>query len=425
MGDVSLRQGGRIYFGWWMLLFGFFLMAIGYAGVLNISSIFVVPVTSQLGISRSAFLFYTTVMMLSAVVFMKVYSVQMGKGGRHLQGIVLINALLMCAAYIGFSRATQMWHFYLCAIALGSGFAGLSTQPVSILITNWFGGQVKGRVMALAFTGSGVGGMLLAPLISAVMERYGWRQGFFVLGLLYIILLVPIGLFLEKSRPEERGFSKMGQTSLESAAGEETGLHYDQAKKTPYLWIVVAALFLIVLGSGAFISNAAAYYQECGFTQGQAAAFTGYMSGMLIIGKLACGYLCDRKGALFGTVVCFLLFALCFFMLFLLPLFPLLIWGIILSFGFGCGAITTLPPLWVTSLFGEKDYSKILGVITMASNLSVAIAGLLAARVFDLSQTYQYYWLFSACGAVGTTLLLVVAFRKKAAAVTGNPDYLL
>lgn len=422
MQRMRLRQGGRIYFGWFVLLYSFLLMAVGYAGVLNVTSVFIIPVTSALGISRSGFMFYTTIMMLVSVGFTKCYSVLMGRGVSHIRRIVVLNCILMALGYGGFSRATELWHFYLCAILLGSGFSGLNTQPASILINSWFGGRVKGTVMAIAFSGSGVGGLILAPTVDAVMQSFGWRQGFVVLGLLYLIILLPPAFFLIRDNPQAHGFQKMGVDESEQLGGTPVGRTYQQALHSRDFWVLVTGLFILVLGSGALISNAAAYYVECGFGRTEAAAYTGYMSGMLIVGKIGCGILCDKKGKQFGTAVCFGLFALCFLLLVLLPepsLFAyrrVIMWGIVVTFGFGCGSVTILPPLWVSHFFGEREYSAILGVVTMVSSLSVAIAGLLAAWVFDLTQTYRYYWLADVMFALIAIALVMTAFQLHRAA---------
>ncbi len=411
MENIGLRQNGRFFFGWLILLFSFLLMAVGYAGILTVSSIFVVPVTGALGCTRSGLMLYVTVMTLSSVLFARVYSPWMGRGQKALRWILMGNALAVFLAYLGFAAARQLWQFYLLAPLLGSGFAALNTLPVSILLTNWFGGRIKGTVMALAFTGSGLGGLVLAPVLSLVLEQFGWRQGYVLLGFLFLVIIAPLSFFFSQTSPEAMGFTKMGMRREEAALPQ--GLSYEEAKRKPYFWLVVFGFFLIVLGSGALIAHAAAYFKDCGLTAAGAAAFTGYMSGMLTIGKPVCGILCDRKGIPPGVFICFGLMTLCFLQLAFMARFPFLIYGVITCYGFGFGAITTLPPLIVTELFGERDYGKILGFITMAVNLSLAVAGFLAGWIYDKAGTYFPYWVFTTLGAAVTTLLVLWAFRLK------------
>lgn len=408
MDKIGFKQNGRFYHGWVILVFCFFLMAIGYAGILSISSVFIVPITRDLGYSRSSFMLLSTIMMLSAVVFAGFYGRAMEKG--PIKPWIVVNLIAVFLAYNGFSFATELWHFYLLAIVLGSGFSSLSTLPVSILINKWFGGKMKGTVMAIAFTGSGFGGMLLTPFINAIIETHGWRHGYFILSLFFILILLSFTMVTGLGTPESKGFQKMGQTDAEGIEGTKAGLSYAQATHKLSFWIVLLALFLIVLGSGALISTSAAYFVECGYGSSAAAQFSGLMLGMLSIGKLFCGYICDKGSARNGIVGCFGLFSLCFLFLFLLPNCPALIYPIIISFGFGAGAVTIAPPLLVTNLFGEREFGTILGALTMSINISVAIGSFLASAIYDLSHSYAPYWLFAAIATMVASCLLYIAF---------------
>jgi len=408
MDRISLKQNGRLYYGWYILILSFLYMAIGYAGILSISSVFIVPVTTDLGYSRSSFMIVSTIMMLSSVFFAGYYGKSMEKG--NIKRLIIINILAVFLSYSVFSFATKLWQFYLLAVILGSGFSSLSTLPVSILLNKWFGEKIQGTVMAVAFTGSGFGGLMLIPMINSIIETYGWRYGYMALGLLFVIILLPFTSITWLGSPESKGFKKMGQPDAEGIEGERNGLTYKQAQKTPYFWIVLAALFTVVLGSGALISISTAYFIECGYGAASSARFSGIMLGMVMLGKLLCGFICDKCSVQTGVVGAFAIYAVCFLCLYLLPICPMLIYPIIITFGFGAGAVTIAPPLLVTNLFGEREYGTILGVFTMFINISVAVGSFLASAVYDLTHSYAPYWLFSAIGTLVATGLIYLAF---------------
>lgn len=411
MEKISIKQNGRLYYGWFILMLCFLYMGIGYAGILSISSVFIIPVTSDLGYSRSSFMIVSTIMMLSSVIFAGFYGKSMEKG--NIKKLIVINILGVFLAYCIFSSATKLWQFYLFSILLGSGFSSLSTLPVSILLNQWFGGKIKGTVMAIAFTGSGFGGLLLTPLINWIIEMQGWRHGYLILGLLFLIVLLPLTMISALGSPESKGFKIMGQTDTEVIQVERQGLTYGQARRTSYFWIVLAALFIIILGSGALISISAAYFVECGYSTSSSAQFSGFMLGMLAVGKLFCGFICDKGSAKNGVVGCFAIFSICFFFLYLLPTCPKLIYLIIITYGFGAGAVTIAPPLLVTNLFGERDYGTILGAFTMSINISVAVGSFLASAIYDFTSSYALYWLFSALGSLAAACLIYIAFTYK------------
>lgn len=411
MDKIAWKQNDRIYHGWFILMLCFLYMALGYAGILSISSVFIVPVTSELEYSRSSFMLVSTITMLSSVVFAGFYGKAMEKG--NIKRLIILNTLGVFLAYSIFASATMLWQFFLGAILLGSGFSSLSTLPVSILLNHWFGDKVKGTVMAIAFTGSGIGGLILTPLISSIIELHGWRHSYFTLGLFFLLIMLPCTIITSLGLPETKDFQKMGQANVNDLLEPRAGLTYLQAKKTPYFWMTLTALFVIILGSGALISTSTAYFVECGFSPSSSAQFSGLMLGMLAIGKLFCGFICDKGGVKKGVLGCFLIFSLCFFLLFLLPRYSILIYPIVITFGFGAGAVTIAPPLLVTNLFGEQDYGTILGVLTMSVNISVAVGSFLASAMYDLTHSYTQYWLFSSIGAIVAALFIYVAFTMK------------
>lgn len=412
MHQINTKETIPSYQRWLVLILCFFLMAIGYSGILSIGSIFVVPVTSDLGYSRSSFMLFSSIMMLSSVVFAGLYGKTMERG--NIKHILIMNMVAVFLAYFGFSKATALWHFYFCAVLLGSGFSGLSTLPVSILINRWFEEKVRGRIMSIAFTGSGLGGMLLIPFIGSIIESHGWRQGYFILGLCFLCFLIPLTLVIKLEANNSRFSSQYSNDkSRTQHTATKEGLTFPEARKTRYFWFVITALFIIILGSGALISTSAAYFSECGYSASQSAHFSGLMLGMLCIGKLLSGYVCDKYNPKIGIVSFFATFSLCFLFLFLLPNYPSLIYPIIITFGIGAGSITIAPPLLVSSLFGEKDYGMLLGVLTMSVNISVAIGSLLASTIYDITSSYTPYWLFSTFGSIISTSFIYISFSMK------------
>ena len=49
MNKVGLKQNGRFYYGWVMMVVGFLMMLFAYVGSISITSVFVIPVTEGLG----------------------------------------------------------------------------------------------------------------------------------------------------------------------------------------------------------------------------------------------------------------------------------------------------------------------------------------------------------------------------------------
>ena len=75
---------------------------------------------------------------------------------------------------------------------------------VSVIISNWFTLK-RGLAVSIALSGSGVGGVLLSPVTSAVIASYGWRVAFLVLAAICLVAALPVTLAAFTTRPSDKG----------------------------------------------------------------------------------------------------------------------------------------------------------------------------------------------------------------------------
>lgn len=411
MRNIQLKQNGRFFFGWWVVVLGLLLMMFAYVGFVSLTSVFVLPVTEALGFQRGDFMTYLMILSLACVVASPIIGKQMGKGNIKL--FLVLACILGFAGYLGFSRASELWHFYLCAIVLGIGFAGTAPMPVSILINSWFGGKIRGTATGIAFIGSGLGGMVLAPILNTVIANYGWRTGYITLGLVYLVILIPFVLAFANKNPESKGFHRMGETESETKnIGEKEGLTLNEAVKTTSFWLAAISVVFVILASSALLANSIAYFVQCGIDAGKAASLHGFMLGSLIIGKPLAGWFTDRVGIKISAVVTCLLFACTFLMLYIMPLSAaVLVYLVILCYGLGGPTITVIPPLMVNGLFGEKDYGAIVGIMNTATSIGGAFGGMVAAKIYDATGSYSMFWLAAIVSVIFAAILRVLAFK--------------
>lgn len=405
MNKVGLTQNGKFYYGWVLMVIGFILMSLAYTGSISITSVFVIPVTEHFGIDRGAFLLYQTILTLTAILVTAYFGKRMARG--RLKLIVVISALVAVIGYLIFASAKSLYWFYFGALFIGVGFTNCTVLPMSIVLNNWFGGKVRGTVMGFCFVGSGIGGLILLPILNAVITDSGWRTGYVILSCMFGVVALLALLFLVKT-PEERGFVRMGETAAETKALEEsTGMTIREALKTPMLWLILPTATLMVFGSSAMLFNSAPFFIECGFSTQKAALVASFNLGMLALGKIFIGYISDRLGTRFGAILSGAVFGLAFLSLALMPLNPgVFVFGAVICYGIGGGGITVCPPLLVNALFGEKDYGNIVAAMNMATNLGGAIGGTVAGLIFDITGSYVTFW-----GIAASMMVLVVIFR--------------
>lgn len=412
MNKVGLKQNGRFYYGWVMMVVGFLMMLFAYVGSISITSVFVIPVTEGLGVDRAQFVMYQTILTVCSVIVTAYFGKRMAQGNIKL--IMVISALCSVAGYVILANAGSISWFYVGAVLLGVGFSNCTVLPVSIIINNWFGGKIRGTVMGFTFIGSGLGGLILLPVLNAVIQSSGWRMGYYTLAALFVLVAL-ISLFTIVKKPEQKGFSRMGEMEGESSVEEEkTGMLMKEALKTPMFWLVASTATLTVFGSSAILFNSAPFFIEVGFSAEKAAMIASFNLGMLAVGKVVIGFLSDRLGTKFGSVFAALIFGLQFVCLALMPLNPgLFVWGAVICYGIGGGGITVCPPLLVNALFGEKDYGNIVAAMNMATNLGGAFGGMIAAAVYDITGSYIVFWWMAAVAMGLVMVIRVICFQMR------------
>ncbi|MCF0230490.1 MAG: MFS transporter, partial [Parasporobacterium sp.] len=284
MKDIQLKQDGRYFFGWAVVLLGFILMLLAYVGCVSLTGIFVIPVTETLGIDRGPFMIYMTILSLVCVVASPILGKLMNKGS--VKKWLAVGCVSGTIGYVIFAFSTSLTGFYIGALFLGICFAGTAPMPVSILINSWFGGKIKGTATGIAFVGSGLGGMILSPVLNAAVMSGGYQAGYFVLAGVYLIILLPLSLLLAVKSPEDKGFRRMGEVEEEKLAdnaSEKRGLTTKQAMATPEFWLALVSCVLVVFASSAILMNDIGYYVECGIDATKAASYHGLMLGALLI----------------------------------------------------------------------------------------------------------------------------------------------
>src|SRR5947207_15276304 len=94
----------------------------------------------------------------------------------------------------------QRWQLYLTlGVLVGGGGNCLGYTGQSLYLPNWFVRR-RGLAMSIAFSGVGIGSIVLLPWLQALIARAGWRAACWALGLPVLGVRVPPNL-VRKRRP--------------------------------------------------------------------------------------------------------------------------------------------------------------------------------------------------------------------------------
>lgn len=69
MNKLRLRdERGRVYYGWYVLIMCALVGTFIYNGIISVSGVFILPVTTELGIPMGAFSFYISILSVANIV---------------------------------------------------------------------------------------------------------------------------------------------------------------------------------------------------------------------------------------------------------------------------------------------------------------------------------------------------------------------
>ncbi|NMS91217.1 MFS transporter [Clostridioides difficile] len=411
--NISNSQKG-FFRGWLVVFAGLILMISVYGIVNNCASLFIKPVTEDLGFSRSEFSLYYTVIALSTMVI----ALFMGKLAKKfkLKNIMLVGCVLAGIGYIGYSYANSIYVFYLMSIFSGLGLGMTTLTPLSIIISNWFV-EKRGLALGLTFMGSGVGGMIFNPMANYIILNYSWRQSYLVLGIIILVTTIPIVLIFMSEKPSDKGllpygYSDSSENVLDNSA---KGIMLGDAVKTKIFWIMVVGLILITIIAMGVQMHIASYLTDIGYSPTFAASVISINMGVVILGKILLGYVFDKVGCEKGVIFVGLQVFLGVLALLFASKYPAII-VFIICWGIGNCMGTIVPALITSEIFGKRDYSTIVGVVNAVVLLGAALGSAVTGKLYDMSGGYTLAWmtyLVLTVIMVGLILISLVLGKKK------------
>jgi len=326
--------------------------------------------------------------------------------------IMLIGSICVGGAFMIYSFANTLSHFYIISVFAGVGVACTTLVPISILITNWFK-KKRGLALGLAFTGSGFGGLLFNPLTNWIILNYGWRKAYLLLGALVLVIAITIVFFIIADHPSKKGLIPYGmnEETKKSSKTQLTGLSLSEAMKTSYFWLLVTGLLIAGVQLGGIQMHIPAYLTDIGYSSTFAANIVAVFMGVLMVGKLILGIIFDKFGLKGGIIYACMALILCTLALLGAKTVPMTILFAAL-FGLGNCMGTVAPPLLTAEFFGQKDYGTIVGIVNVFGMFGMAVGPTLSGKIYDAAGSYALAWKIYLVLAVVMLLILLASITK-------------
>ncbi|WP_284285369.1 MFS transporter [Alicyclobacillus fastidiosus] len=211
--------------------------------------------------------------------------------------------------------STTYGFLLISRILLGIGEAILWVVSTKFS-ANWFNKKEVSRAQSLWFIGNTLGPAIGAPLIVAVMAG-SWRNAFFMLAALSLIIAMPMFVFFTRNTPNEH-FAANEEEIAYIETGKESGITHEEresitifTRKWRYWLIVVAHVSFgyVFFGLSFWLPTYLKTIRH--FSASSMAGWTSVSWIFGVVGALLAGYIIDRsKQASILGIVCSVLGAI-------------------------------------------------------------------------------------------------------------------
>lgn len=204
------RRQPVLFYGWYIVAVGFLSHMVFAFHLSSTLSVFLKPLTEELGVSRGVFsLMRSGEIVVTATIAPFVGSLVDRYGSRWL---VTAGALGAGIGFILLGRVNEFWQFLLLRwtlVAVGGVF--MCTLVFTVTISRWFV-KKRGRAIAIASLGQGFSKVFIPLLVATLLVSFGWRQTWHVFGVTTLVLVVVPAIVFLRRTPEDMGLTTDGIT---------------------------------------------------------------------------------------------------------------------------------------------------------------------------------------------------------------------
>ena len=439
------------YYGW-VIVANTVIVSFSTRAVMAVAvlSVFVVPMTSDLGWSRGLFSGAVSLGGLAAVVTAPLIGRWVDRYGAGV--LIAASSVITGVCAVGLAFITLPWMFYSLYVPGRMTFSGPLELGIPTAISNWF---IRRRPLGLAVDTVAKGaGLSVMPLVAQfIIIGWGWRTSWAVIGLLCLAVgVIPCLLFIAR-RPEDLGLepdpapktSPVSETASASGRGNaaapsgntnpnasssggaspspgpgaaagianlnaatETNLTLAEALRTRAFWLVCGFAAMNYMSQGGISLHQVPHFIHQGIAAPLAALTASIYAFAQIPGGLFWSALARRVPVRFLLAAAALLIAAGSLGISVSSTFvtAMATSGLM---GFAVGGLHLLVRLTWADYYGRQHLGSIRGVTLSAQVSGQAMGPVIAGFMFDYTDSYQLPFWFFAAGVLLAGLLALAA----------------
>ena len=389
-------SGSKRFYGWISLAMAGLVMFL-FMGIFFISfGIFLPILCKEFGWSRGAVSGAFAVAMVIAGILGPFAGIFIAKYGPRRS--IIIGNILFALGFLVLAFQKELWHLYAgFGVIAGLGYSFGGFLPAVTIANNWFL-RKRSMAMSMVYSAGGIGGLVLAPAVMAIIGSVGWRSAYLILSAIVVVFMVVIpGIFI-RNKPEDLGQVPDGAVALETAKAKSSAplrkVHttpvdftLGEAVRTRALWLVIFTSVVFMFTMNMIATHQIAFLETIGVVGMVAATAMGIFSGIQVVGAVAFGVSGLRYNMWPLTVICTVVATIGMALaLVTKSLSMVFVYNIVL--GIGIGGFFTGNLGIPSSYFGRTNYPKIVGIAIPFATILGSAGPLVAGAMYDKTGSY-------------------------------------
>ena len=384
----------------WMLSLG---QLVSWGLVYYTFPLFIVPMTQELGWSRSAmFGALSAGLLVAGLCSIPVGAwIDRGHGRKLMTGGSLLAAVLLFV----WSRTDSLPVFYALWIGLGACQAVILYEPAFAVITRVYGPRYKQAILLMTFLG-GLASTFGIPFTQPLIERIGWRPSLEILAAIMVAVAVMHWLFVPGPKDEAIPIA----AAKPHVEGTKRKSPLAAAVRVPAFWGLVVAFAGYGLAFSAMSFHLIPLLDDRGVPIAVVMAIIALIGPMQVVGRVL--LMAGQRHITTIQLGAMIYFAFPVSMAMLAAgisdVYGLILFAII--YGVANGLVTILRGMSVPEFIGPEGYGVVSGALTMPTNIMRAVGPLAASLAWSAFGGYTpVLW-----GLAGIMLVAALGFAAAA-----------
>ena len=419
-----LRDTFPIYYGWIVVAASSTVVFARMAPAITTLTVLIFPMSQELGWSRTLIAGSVSAGAIASLVMSPVVGWAIDRFGTR--PVLVLSVLALGVAMLSLAWAIIPLTFYIAFAAGRVVFHTSAPIGVSTVASRWFI-RKRGQAIGVIFLIGAVGGIAYTMVASLVVENYGLKTTWIVIGLMVLLISVAPSLFFVAERPEDIGLlpdgdepevtpgngeapipDRSGVKGNSLLEGDHDSWLLSEVVRSGTFWVLGFMGFTCYFVHTSIGVHMGAYFRDIGLGATSVAVAVSVSWIVSAIGSLVWGWITDRVQVRHAYCWVFLVQAGS-------TLYLLLAEGTMGVFlasalvGVVSAGSNVVPSVIYANYFGRSSLGKIRGLGEIGVLLGQATGPVIAGILFGLQGGYDTIFVVFVVLALVCSLLVLKA----------------